>query len=420
MNIPLSFASFVLSESPSGPDREVLAQRLSPCLEVPDFLSADELRNLLATRNYCILGKVQIPCILEYYKLVVDTFDATWIQYTPKTLLVDLLDYALHTYRDLGIPQPLKEQFPNLEMKLQSEALIILSYLALQPGSLEELGKRYPDAYSLIPLYPTLYAVILKRRIAIIPLRDAARAFHINPFLPEPKIHEELSQAVARIVSLGREAFIAENRQQMLAYWQAVALVEFSSEVHEVTNPENVLLEDVLEYGAFDCIPVIEDRCLYVLTVLEFKDAGEKNRNPWTGKSFTADTLATIAMKIQTLRKEDLGLTVPSLTEAVDNLLALSTDMRAEPVPAPVPIRQTVQRRLAELLSEYYITEEGLNRLQNIHISLMSMDLLRAGIIFAPQRTIPLFLGQLVQMIIERPDFIPSVAIALITGISAV
>lgn len=423
MEIPPSLLSFV-AKDPSctrevAPHNKELEYLLSGIEEthVPDFPSLEEIRLLLCSRNYQVLAQVSIPPLLEYYKLVIDYYSLEWVRKVPSALRLEVCSYALLKYHELDIPSPLKKRFPTLQGVVEKEATSILHYLTTAID-LPELYKQYPASYALISCYPNLYFRLVSQRLKSLPQASVIRALHINPFHSPQKIENELESVVLRLCLVGRDTLIEEMRESLLQYWIGVASVEFGEEIASVTNHENTLLENILDYGVFDSVPLLEDKCLYVLTVHEFTDTIDRKRNPWTGRSLTPETMSRLTAKVQMMKEQKMPLEVSPFSEMIDEMLALHRPPQVEP--SSLKIHRSIIHQLATLLSEYYITEEGLQRLQDIHVPSLMRNLMRVSIYFLPGRTMKAFLGQLVTMILERRDVTASIAMALIESIQEV
>ncbi|MFA6972554.1 MAG: hypothetical protein WC208_14315 [Gallionella sp.] len=423
MEIPPFLLSFI-AKDPSctrevAPQNKELEYLLLGTQEnhVPDFPSLEEIRHLLCTRNYQVLAQVSIPPLLEYYKLVIDYYSLEWVKKVPLALRLEVCSYALVKYREFGIPIPLKKRFPALQGVVEKEATSILHYLTTAID-LSELYKRYPSSYNLISCYPNLYFRLLSQRLKSLPQASVIRAFHINPFHSPQKIEKELESVVVRLCLVGRDSLIEEMRETLLQYWIGVASVEFGEEVTSITNHENTLLENILDYGVFDSVPLLEDKCLYVLTVHEFVDTIDKKRNPWTGRSLTPEIVSRLTAKVQMMKDQKMPLEVYPFSEMIDEMLALHLPLQV--MSSPLKIHHSVIHQLSTLLSEYYITEEGLQRLQDIHVPNLTRSLMRASIYFLPKRTMKLFLGQVLTMILEHRDVTASIAMALMESIQEV
>jgi len=102
----------------------------------------------------------------------------------------------------------------------------------------------------------------------------------------------------------------------------------------------------------------------------------------------------------------------------IDTMLALHLPFQAE-LPS-LKIHQSPVHQLSILLSEYYITEEGLRRLRDNHVPSLMRSLMRASIYFLPGRTMKIFLGQVLTIILENHDMTASVAMALMECIREV
>ena len=419
MEIPTTLASFVV-EDPVCPAEwltsdlsRILTGKASPTGVDPSFLSLDDLRSLLAQRQYNTCRLVRIPPLFDYHSVIIQYYASSLVDLLPNNLLVELLDYGLGY--ELIVPEEIATICTSVRAKVQQARIATLTaILARDPDMLAKLHHQHPAVLARVMNDKELYYHILASRIEKLDtttLQAQARELHINPFLPVAKLRNELALFARKVATTASDIMVTEARCRMLDYWRLVVQVEFRTVVEQPANEDNCVAENTLDYGSFDVIPVLEGSCLYLLTSVEWKSILQKKENPWTRQPLTPEALELLRGRFQAIRKGEL----PEVPVAFPDALVKFRALYIPPVPV-VPIRQDdVYIQLAEELHEFYITEENLRSLTRFRIMLLQVTLAESGIVL-PLRDydVATFLQYLYEMIQSRPSTRASVAIALL------
>ena len=408
MQLPPPLVSFVLDD-PNCPIEWREQELLRPRTKIdPSFVSVDDVKSLLVQRQYDVLRGLRIPPVRSYYEPIVEYYAVQMLDIVPSTFKFELFVYALK--QDIQLPESLTSICTTLEGKVrQAHREVVLDFasfdnIARLHGERPELvDKLYADQ----ELHYQLLLVKIKN-FEPVELMVQARELHINPFLSPSKLNEELTSLARSITS---DTLITKNRQRMLDYWKMIASVEFRTNVEAPTNDDNLIAENTLDYGSFDTIPVLEGKCLYLMTAVEWRTLLQSEKNPWTRQPLNAETLERIRIRTQVIKNLKLPEVPSAFGDAVRHFYTLY-----EPSIVQDPASSMdLYKQIARELDEFYITEEHLREIRSSSILPLRLELFMSGVIIL-ERTLEVegFFTLLLDRIRQQPAIRATVALALL------